>query len=103
MKFNLSTLTISIGLTVGAISYANVAQARLALNGSSLTGQASQPASQNQTQPETETLTLARLALNGSSLTGQVSRPTSQEQPQTETKALSVNGSSLDGANDKSK
>lgn len=39
MKFDLSTLTVSIGFTLGAIAYANVVEARFVLNGSSLTGQ----------------------------------------------------------------
>ncbi len=39
MKLNLSRLVLTAGLSLGMISIVSVAQARIQLNGSSLTGQ----------------------------------------------------------------
>ena len=65
MKFNLSTITLSIGLSLGIAAYANVAEARVVLNGSSLTGKVSRPTSQEHNQQQNKIITF-----NGSSLTG---------------------------------
>ena len=65
MKLNLQKLLLTAGLSLGMLSIAFVAEARLSENGSSLSGQKTEKQLPQQ---------LNGLPVNGSSLTGQVSQ-----------------------------
>ena len=85
MKLNLTKLVLTAGLSLGIISVASVAEARINLNGSSLTGHLPQPTTKWQPQQS------KGLTSKGSSLT----RQTTEQQPQQQSKRMSSNGSSL--------
>lgn len=69
MKYKLSDFVLSIGLAAGISAYATAANARLALNGSSLTGKVSRPTTQDSGEHRSKALTF-----NGSSLNGKKSK-----------------------------
>ena len=58
MKFNLSTITLSIGLSLGIAAYSHVTGVGFTLNGSSLTGKVSRPTSQEYSQQQNKIITV---------------------------------------------
>ena len=84
MKPNLTKLLLIAGLSLGMLSIASVAEARLSENSTGLTGQKAEKQPQQQ---------LKGMSDQGSSLTGQ----TTKKQPQQQSKAIGLNVSSLTG------